>query len=411
MRSRSPFVVVSLCLLARPLAGQDAQTLHRRACDRGELLSCNVLGLMYETGAGGTRDLARAISLYQQACDRGVTEGCTRLRLARSSGDGVAPGDGFAPSDGFLRIGRVADAETGAPISEAIVDLPGIRLRAVSDESGLVELGRLQRGRHRIVTRRAGYRTLRGELPVPWDTEFLILLDRSAAEDRRALGRIFGRVTEEGRIDGLSDVEVTVLTPTPVRTLTNPAGRFTLTGLEPGLVEVRLTRLGYTSRTTTLTVEPGRTVVVNGSMSPRPIELDPIEVTVGSGYLERSGFYRRARQPWGTRFTRRDVERLNAQVVSDLLSRTPGVTVLRGPRGPELVSRRRVDTGDQGSCHLRPYLDGMAMPDWDFDLVGAEEIEGLEVYQGASAPVEYRNLVEPDGTFPCGVLLIWTRRP
>ena len=405
MKSRTPFIVVFLGLLACPLAGQDAQTEHRKACDLGELLSCNVLGLMYETGAGGTRDLARAIGLYQQACDRGVTEGCTRLRLTRESGADVAPGDGFR------RVGRVADAETGAPISEAIVDLPGIRLRAVSDESGLVELGQLRRGRHRIVTQRAGYRTLRGELPVPWDTEFLILLERSAEYDRNALGRIFGRITDAGSLNGLSDVDITVLTSTPVHTISDPEGRFTLTGLEPGLVEVRLARLGYTSRTTSLMVEPGRTVIVNGSMSPRPIELDPIEVTIGSGYLERSGFYRRARQPWGTRFTRHDVERLNVQVVSDLLSRAPGVTVQRGPRGSELVSRRRIDNGDQGSCHLRPYLDGMAMQDWDFDLVRAEAIEGLEVYQGANVPVEYRNLVEPDGTFTCGVLLIWTRRP
>ena len=405
MNPKSALVFAFLGLLPCQLAGQDTDRVHRGRCDGGDLLSCNVLGLMYETGAGGTRDLTRAVDLYQRVCDGGVAAGCTRLQLTRRSTTDVAL------ADGFLRTGWVADAETGAPIHEAIVDLPGIRLRAVSDESGRVELGRLREGRYRIVTQRAGYETLGGELPVPWNAEFLILLERSEVDDPLALGRIFGRVTEEGRIDGLSDVDIMVLGPTPVRTLSDPQGRFTLTGLEPGPVEIRFTRLGYAPRTTSLMVRPGRTVVVNGSMSAQPIELEPIEVTVGSGYLERNGFYRRARNAWGYRFTRHDVDLVDAQLMSDLLLGAPGVTVLHGRRGAEVVTRRRIDIGDGGSCHLRPYLDGMRMFDWDFDQVLPGDIEGVEVYQGLDAPLEYRNLVEPAGTYACGVVLIWTRRP
>ena len=347
MKPESALVVAFLGLLPCPLAGQDTERVRRQRCDGGDLLSCNVLGLMYETGAGGTRDLTRAAHLYQRACDGGVTAGCTRLQLTRESGVPVAL------ADGFLRIGWVADAETGAPIHEAIVDLPAIRLREVSDQSGRVELGHLREGRYRIVTQRSGYETLRGELPVPWNTEFLVLLERSAVDDPSALGRIFGRITEDGGIVGLSDVDITVLSPTPVRTVSDPQGRFTLTGLEPGSVEVRFTRLGFAPRTTSPVVRPGRTVVINGSMSAQPIELEPLEVTVGSSHLERSGFYRRARNAGGSRFTRRDVDVFDPQVVS----------------------------------------------------------EGVEVYQGSGAPIEYRNIIEPDGTYPCGVVLIWTRRP
>ena len=401
---KSLLVLAVLGVLPCSVAGQDAQRSHREACDGGELLSCNVLGLMYETGAGGARDLARAVSLYRRACDRGVMAGCMRLQLIRESGAVVAP------ADGFRRFGRVADAETGEPISEAIVDLPELGLRAISDEWGRVDLGRLPRGHHSIVAQRAAYETLDGELPVPWNTEFLILLDRTAVADPLALGRIFGRVTAGDRIDGLSDVDITVLSPTPVRTLSDPQGRFTLTGLEPGRVEVRFTRLGYAPRATTLMVEPGRTVEIYVSMSAQPIELEPIEVTVGSSYLERNGFYQRARRAWGSRFTRQDVDVLDPSLVSDLLWRAPGVTVQRGPRGAQAVSRRRGGTGDGGSCQLRPYLDGMPMFDWDFDLVPPEDLEGVEVYQGSAAPIEYRSPLGPDGTYPCGVVLIWTRR-
>ncbi len=403
MKPRPVLLVVFLGLLARPLAGQDAQ-LYGTACDGGALLSCNVLGLLYETGAGGTRDLARAIALYQRACDGGVMAGCTRLQLSRQSGADVAL------TDEVLRIGRVADAETGEPVRDASVELPGVGLRVISNESGRVELGRLERGRYRIVAERAGYRTLEGELPVPWDAEFLFLLSRRSAPEPLGLGRIYGRVTDEGGVDGLSDVDVTVMIPTPARTLSNPQGRFALTGLQPNEVEVRFSRLGYAPRTTTVRLEPGKTMEVHVSMTTRPIELEPIVVTVGSGYLDRSGFFRRARYAGGSRFTGRDVERLQAQVVSDLVTRVPGVTVQIGQRGTEIVTRRRLDTGDGGPCYLRLYLDGIPMFDWDLDLVRPEDIDGLEVYQGLGAPAEYRNLVDPDGTFPCGVVLIWTRR-
>lgn len=405
MALRFSLVMALLGVLAGSLAGQDVERMHRRACAEGEPAGCTILGLMYETGAGGTRDLARAVSLYQRACDRGLMVACTRLELISRGGADI-PVD-----DGFRRFGHVADAETGEPISEAIVDLPELGLHAITDEWGRVELGRLVRGRHRIVTQRAGYDTLDGELPVPWNADFLILLYRSAATSRVARGRIVGRITEAGGSEGLSDVDVTVLSPAPVRALSDLGGRFSLQDVEPGSVEVRFTRLGYTPRTATLMIQAGRTLEVHVSMSVQPIELEPIEVIVGSGYLERSGFYRRTGSTWGSRFSRRDVDAIDPKLLSDLLWRAPGVTVQHGRSGARAVSRRRVVTGgDDRACHLRPYLDGMPMFDWDIDLVLAEDLEGVEVYQGLGAPIEYRNLIDPDGTHPCGVLLIWTRR-
>jgi len=359
---------------------------------------------MYETGAGGVHDLASALSLYERACDGGLPAGCTRLQLMRE------PRTDVALPDEFLRVGWVADAQTGAPIQEAIVDLPETRLRVISDESGRVELGRLRRGDYRIVTQRAGYQTLSGELPVPWRTDFLVLLHPRDGEDPLALGRIFGRVTDEGRSGGLAAVEIKVLSPAESTTLTNQRGRFTLTGVEPGTVEISFERLGYVPFTHSLTVPAGKTVEVYVTMSALPIVLDPIIVTVGSTYLERSGFYRRAGNASGSRFTRHDIDVINPIEVSDLLSRAPGVTVQRGNRGAQVLSRRRVDNGDGTSCHLLPFLDGAPMFDWDLDLVLPSDIDGVEVYQGLGAPIQYRNIVEPDGTFPCGVVLIWTLR-
>ena len=84
-------------------------------------------------------------------------------------------------------------------------------------------------------------------------------------------------------------------------------------------------------------IEPGRTVEVVAALSLQPVELEPISVSVGSGYLERSGFYRRARSAWGTQLTRQDLEVIEPEQVSDLLWRAPGVAAERGPRGTRVA--------------------------------------------------------------------------
>ena len=297
-------------------------------------------------------------------------------------------------ADGFLRSGRVADAGTREPLSEAIVEVPELGIRVISDQSGRVELGRLPAGEYRITAERIGYEILAGELPVPWNAEFLILLEEADVDDPQAPGRIVGRVMVEGGNGGLSDVDITVLGPTQVRTVSDPQGRFNLRDLEPGLSEIRFTRLGYAPRTATLIVHPGRSVDVSATMSTQPIELEAIKVTVRSSYLERNGFYRRTRSTWGSQFTRKNLDTIDPMFVSDLLWRVPGVRVRYGPNGAQAVGRRR--------CVLPVYLDGIPMVNWDLDQLPPEWLEAAEIFHGLGTPIQYGG--------GCGVVLIWTRR-
>jgi len=48
--------------------------------------------------------------------------------------------------------------------------------------------------------------------------------------------------------------------------------------------------------------------------------------------------------------------------------------------------------------------------DWSVDQLHPNDIDAVEIYQGASIPVEYRLGASPDGEYACGVVLIWTRR-
>ena len=91
MSAKFLVVVLLVNLLPGPLAGQDAEVVSQEACDAGDMLSCDTLGVRYETGAGVTQDLERAVGLFQRACDGGTMLGCTHLGLMYEKGAGVTP--------------------------------------------------------------------------------------------------------------------------------------------------------------------------------------------------------------------------------------------------------------------------------------------------------------------------------
>jgi len=411
MDIRACLVWVVLASSPCAVAAQNFLRDHERACEGGERSSCTILGLIYETGAAGTRNLQRAVAFYQRACDAGFPEGCTRLALAQTTSSGTAAGAVPDParSGEQVRRGYIADAETGAPIALAVVEIPRLGIRELADEAGRVELGPLPRGRHEVTAGKLGYVLVRGDLPVPLETDFLMLLDRSAPDVEETVGRIVGRVIDEATGRGLPYVQIEV-TGSDRAVLSGPEGRFALPGLPPGPAEVTFTLLGYESRAAPVMVEAGRVLEVRASLAMRPIELEPIEVYVGSQYLQRSGFYRRSILAMGTQFGRRDLDDIDAVSMSDIILRAPGVTTVTERGKTRVVSGRSAAQLSGDPCRLRLYLDGVAMHDWDLELLRPDDLEGVEIYQGASTPVEYQHLVDPDGVYPCGVVLVWTRR-
>ena len=381
-----------------------AVSLYWRACDSGMMLSCINLAVSYERGEGVGEDVAAAVSLYLRACESGLTLACDRIGVT------FEPAAVVASADGFLRAGWVVDTETEDPLGEAIVEVPELGIRLITDASGRVEFPNLPRGRHRLTVDAVGYERMEGDLDVPENRAFLLTLDRSTLTDPDAPGRLIGRVLEGGREFGVADVEITVLTSTPRSTLSGPQGRFDLTGLETGLVDVQFERLGYAPRTATVIVQPDKTVEIAASMSARPIELDPITVVVRSRVLEQNGFYLRSRDSWGSKLTRADLDEIDPIRISDVFRRLPGVRVEQG----RVLGRM---TGFGQTCQLRIFLDGLPMgssivpsavdsidattPMWDFDSIPPEYLEGMEVYQGLAVPIQYGPA--------CGVVLLWTR--
>lgn len=406
----SLLTIAALALASPSLRAQGTAQEYEESCERGDLVDCSVMGLIYQTGAGGTRDLERAMDLYERACAREVVAACKRIDLLR---DESRPEQ---PDNDRVRVGYVADGYDGAPLGGAIVRVRGIagigERRYLSDQEGRVVLDPLPYGTHKIDVQRGGYSGTEGNLPVPWDGDFLILLDKVLVEEEaRTTGQVFGQVVDEGSGVGVSDVDVVLRGGATSRTISNGEGRFLLSDLPPGEFELRFERIGYQPRTTALTVERGRTVEVLATLSAQPVELEPVQVSVASAYLARSGFYRRALVP-GEQLTFRDIERLAPMSLADLLRRIPGITVVAPAAGPgvEAISNRRSGGAPLGRCRLQPYYNGTPMVGFDLDILRPEDLEALEVYQGSNVPIEYLDPRQIDGP-SCGVILLWTRDP
>jgi hypothetical protein len=403
MASRALLVLALLVVTPGALTAQNLVRDTRRSCESGETRSCTILGLIYETGAAGERDAPRALELYQQACDAGLAEGCTRVALAQT-----APADTLR-GDERMRWGHVADAETGAPIGEAVVEIPSLGIRVLADEAGRVVLGPLPRGRYEVFAGRMGYMRLSGELPVPFATDFLMLLDANVLDEEGTVGRIVGRVVDQATGLGMPNVDIALGGEEPRTYASGPEGRFAIPGLDPGSFELTFSHLGYGTRTTSVVVEAGNVLEVSATLSMQPIELDPIEVRIGSRYLERSGYYRRSIVAMGTQYSRRDIDAMQAATMSDIILRAPGVTTSVDRGRTSVVSSRAPTRLDAAPCRVRTYLDGVHMYNWDLEFLRPDDLEAIEVYHGASTPIEYQHLIDPDGVYPCGVVLIWTR--
>jgi len=433
-RAAQWLLVLGLCL-PRPATAQITERLYQEACDDGDVSACVVFGLMSELGQGVSQDFVRARELYRRACEGGEFIGCTNLGLMYEEGVGgeqdlaeargryqiacegyeqlacdlLAGLDQLDPGDGstrvYLKEGRVADAETTTALSNALVEVPDLDIRQVSDAQGRVSLGRLPAGTYLLRVQRLGYAVLLGELEVPGGSQFLVLMERGGPEDPNAPGRIEGRVTDAG-IGEVANAEISVVGQDLVRTLSGERGYFTLVDVEPGLIQLRFTRLGYAPRTATLVLQPGRTSEVTVAMSPEVIALAPIEVTVRSPFLERGGYYARARQGLGRRLSREDLDRIDPFDVSQALETVPGLRLQRSTNlgTPVLAVSSRVNTLGNGQCVMDVYIDGVRMSSPDLNQIPPDWLDAMEVYIGSEAPAQYA------GLNPCGVVLLWTRR-
>jgi hypothetical protein len=266
---------------------------------------------------------------------------------------------------------------------EALGYLPEARVVTVAAGSTLDVLLRIPRD-----PLAAGLSRLAADVAVPVDGARATLIGevRDAASGRLIAGA-------QLRIDG-----------TEIRNISDARGRFVLFGVPAGTRALVAEMLGYATRREPVAAVPGRTLELQVLLSAQAIPLDPIEVRVRSGTLERVGFYERRDDPgtFGRFFDRAEIERRGLTTFPELFRNVSRAIVDYGGPGSTLVRFRGSGEGLRGPCVPPLYLDGIRMAGTTWDFISPTWIEAVEIYVGREAPPAYVNA--------CGAVLVWTRR-
>ncbi len=225
---------------------------------------------------------------------------------------------------------------------------------------------------------------------------------------------VVGRVTDAMTGQPVADAQVSVV-GTNQSALTNAEGRYLIRGLPPGTLTLRLTGLGYADQTMDVAVVAGENTVVDFTLSPVPLGLSGVVVTVTGEQrrVEVGNSIARVTAPAVVQ------TRAIANVADLLTARVPGVLVIPGVQTGAGV-RVRIRGQSSLSVGNNPIyiIDGVRVegttgsssvsvggttPSRVGDL-NPEEIESIEVVRGPSAATLY-------GTDAAnGVIVITTKR-
>jgi Carboxypeptidase regulatory-like domain/TonB-dependent Receptor Plug Domain len=192
-------------------------------------------------------------------------------------------------------------------------------------------------------------------------------------------------------------------------TQSDSAGRFRITNLEPGLIFVRVRKIGYLSEYFPLQTEANRTATLTVKLRPSSSapSLARVEVRADSRRDARMvGFYERMRLGNGVFVEREELLRRNTSNISEVLRGRNGVNIIRDANNNAIVFGRNL-TG-AGYCAMGVLIDGVFVSTTGMSidqLANTQDVRAIEVYKtGPSVPSEFQRR-ETD----CGAVLIWTR--
>lgn len=232
----------------------------------------------------------------------------------------------------------------------------------------------------------------------------LALLCAPADAQQTSTAALSVSVTNAATGEPLRGAQV-ILLATGLGGVTNEAGALLLEGLAPGARTVEVRYLGFAPERTSVLLQSERAADLAFALEVRPIGLAALQVKVHKKVrrLELTGFDRRKARGFGTFITREQIEARQPQRMSDVLRSVPGVHLASTGFSDSRASMLRSTPSRR--CPIQYYMDGVQVFAFNIDDVRPHDIEGLEIYKGASE-------IPPDfnrGTALCGVIVIWTR--
>ena len=233
-------------------------------------------------------------------------------------------------------------------------------------------------------------------------------------------GTIDGRVVSQGTGSPIAGAQVEIV-GTGFGAIANAEGRFVITDVPVGEVQVRVSILGYAQATQTAMVEAGQTTTLEFLLDRQALQLDQIVVTGTAGQARRREVGNTIAQ-----INMSDV-RLPATSMDQLLSgRATGMTVTPsgGSMGAGAQIRLRGNVSMTLSNQPLIYIDGVRQssdnlprnvveggPTWlgnasqsPINDINPRDIERIEIVKGAAATTLYGSEAAS------GVIQIFTRR-
>ena len=242
----------------------------------------------------------------------------------------------------------------------------------------------------------------------------LALVSLPSLAQAQGRGEVTGQVTAAENGAAISGAQVRI-SGTARQTVTDAAGRYRITAVEPGSYTLNVSVIGRAAGSRAVTVTAGQTTTQNFSLAASAVALEGVVVNAVTGQAER-------RREAGTNITSIGVADLNrgpiTTVAQVLTGRTSGVT-LQGTSGTTGTAQRiRIRGANSLSLSNEPliYIDGVLATNGRGGIgiggqepsrlndLNPEDIENVEVLKGPAASALY-------GTAAAnGVLLITTRR-
>lgn len=228
-------------------------------------------------------------------------------------------------------------------------------------------------------------------------------------------GSVTGKITAADSPTPIEAARVQVV-GTPLLVLSNREGEYTLRGVTPGSVQIRVTALGYATATREVTVTAGQTATLDFSLTQAPYTLEEITTTaIGDTRKAELG------NTVNTIQVSQMAEQLPVKTLSDVLkARAPGVQVFSSTGTVGGGQRIRIRGSNSVSLSNEPLyiVDGVRIESSTGSIavgvggqapsrindINPDEIADIQILKGPSAAAIY-------GTSGSnGVILITTKR-
>lgn len=333
-----------------------------------------------------------------------------RFVAAALSAAPLAPTSGLAAQEPeqdtavFRVTANLRDADTKEALMGALIEVTGHPGRYVTGMHGQVGFD-LPAGHYTFTAHKGGYATLRGDFHVVRAGNLMVMMHELADVDTSIPGRLLVRVAEFGS-GRLIEGAAVALSGGQFR-ITDGQGWVEFPDLGGPVAEVTVRSFGYETRTETVSLQDGRTTVVEVSLAIDAVVLAPLEVEARSRFLERHGVYWRLDRGWADHLlTREELMERSEPYLSDAFRRLPGVQVIREGHQAGLAT--------YSGCPIPVFLDGrpVGLAGLNMNDLQPEELEFAEVYDHGRVPGRYLSAADFLDPFHhiCGIVLLWSRK-